>query len=123
VRVESVDTRDMNREQSDEVKAVVVGQRRRMVQYSAAKRRQLLEAAKRRWSEGASIRAVADELGVSVHTLSYWRAVEGIGKNPKVKRVEIVKAEPARSVMAFGPHGLRMQLAVDAMAELLRKLG
>jgi hypothetical protein len=39
------------------------------------------------------------------------------------RRVEIVKAEPARLVMAFGPHGLRMQLTVDEMAELLRKLG
>jgi transposase len=113
----------MNREQDGEAKTAVVVRRRRTTRYSAAKRAQLMEAAKRRWSEGASIRAVADELGVSAHTLSYWRAVEGIGKKPKVRRVEIVKAESPRSVVAVGPHGLRMQLTLDEMAELLRKLG
>jgi hypothetical protein len=111
----------MNREQDEEVKTVEV--RRRTTRYSAAKRRQLMEAAKRRWAEGASIRTVAEELGVSAHTLSYWRAVEGVGKRTKVRRVEIVKSEPVRSVVAVGPHGLRMQLTVDEMAELLRKLG
>jgi hypothetical protein len=69
----------MNREQDSEAKTTVVIRRRPTTQYSAAKRTQLMEAAKRRWSEGASIRAVVDELGVSAHTLSYWRAVEGIG--------------------------------------------
>src|SRR5687768_4519741 len=112
----------MNREQSDEVKTVEV-RKRRTTRYSAAKRRQLMETAKRRWAEGASIRDVAAEIGVSAHTLSYWRAVEGVGKNAKVRRVEIVKAEAARSVMVAGPHGLRMQLTLDEMAELLRKLG
>jgi transposase-like protein len=112
----------MNREQDDDVKAVVGG-RRRTTRYSAAKRRQLMETAKRRWTEGASIRDVAEEIGVSAHTLSYWRAVEGVSKNAKVRRVEIVKTEPTRTVTAIGPNGLRMQLTLDEMAELLRKLG
>jgi transposase len=112
----------MTREQDGEVKTVVVG-RQRTARYSMAKRRQLMETAKRRWAEGASIREVAEEIGVSAHTLSYWRAVEGIGKTAKVRRVEIVKAETGRTVMVAGPHGVRMQLTLDETAELLRKLG
>jgi hypothetical protein len=69
------------------------------------------------------MRVVAEELGVSVHTLSYWRAVEGISKKrARVRRVEIVDASP-RTIMAAGPHGLRLQLTLDDAAELLRKLG
>jgi hypothetical protein len=122
VKVEAVETRGMNREQDDEVKTVEV-RSRRTARYSSAKRRQLMEAAKRRWAEGASIRTVAEEMSVSAHTLSYWRAVEGVAKKSKVRRVEIVKTEPVRSVVAVGPHGLRMQMTIDEMAELLRKLG
>jgi transposase len=101
----------------------VRGQRRG--QYPKKLREQLLERAKKRWAEGASLRAVAEELGVSIHTLSYWRAVEGIGKKRgKVRRVEIIAAAPTtRTIVAAGPNGLRMQLTLDDVAELLRKLG
>jgi transposase-like protein len=104
--------------------SVVQEQRRTRGRYPANLRRQLIEQAKSRWAEGASMRAVAEELGVSVHTLSYWRAVEGIGKKrAKVRRVEIVAAPVTRTIVAAGPHGLRMQLTLDDAAELLRKLG
>jgi hypothetical protein len=114
----------MKTEQGEESKVMVVrAEKRGRGQYPAAERKQLLDRARRRWAEGASMRAVAEELGVSVHTLSYWRAVEGISKKrSKVRRVEIV--EPvARTIVAAGPHGLRMQLTLDDAAELLRKLG
>jgi len=39
-----------------------------------------------------------------------------------IDRVEIVDASP-RTIMAAGPHGLRLQLTLDDAAELLRKLG
>ena len=114
----------MKTEQSDESKVMMVrsGPRGRG-QYPSAVRKQLLDRARRRWAEGASMRVVAEELGVSVHTLSYWRAVEGISKKrPKVRRVEIVDTA-ARTIVAAGPHGLRMQLTLEDAAELMRKLG
>ena len=114
----------MKTEQGDESKVMVVRSGRRgRRRYPAPARKQLLDRARRRWAEGASMRAVAEELGVSVHTLSYWRAVEGISKKrAKVRRVEIVDTSP-RTIVAAGPHGLRMQLTLDDVAELLRKLG
>jgi Transposase len=114
----------MKTEQSDESKVMMVRSGRRgRGRYPAAARKQLLERARRRWAEGASMRVVAEELGVSVHTLSYWRAVEGISKKrAKVRRVEIVDTSP-RTIVAAGPHGLRMQLTLDDAADLLRKLG
>jgi hypothetical protein len=120
----SGETAGMKTEQVDESKVMVVrsgrGGRGR---YPAALRKQLLERARKRWSEGASMRVVAEELGVSVHTLSYWRAVEGTSKkSAKVRRVEIVD-RPARTIVAAGPHGLRLQLTLDEVVELLRKLG
>jgi hypothetical protein len=54
VRLEAVETRGMNREQHGELEMVEVP-KRRTTRYSSTKRRQLMDAAKRRWAEGASI--------------------------------------------------------------------
>jgi hypothetical protein len=97
--------------------------RRPLKRHSEAARRELLARAKARWAQGASIKAVAAELDVSVHTLSYWRAVEGISAKSKVQRVQVVSAQPmSRTIVATGPCGLQFELTLDDAAALLRKL-
>jgi hypothetical protein len=114
----------VTKHEADDVRAAVQRERRRgRARFSRELRDRVLEYARWRWAEGASIETVSSEVGVSAHTLSYWRAVERIGKS-KVRPVQIVAARPVdRTVIAAGPHGLRLQLTLDDVAELLRKLG
>jgi len=109
-------------EKADEKTALRV-RKRQLKRYTEAARRELLGRAKALWAQGASMAAVAAELDVSKHTLSYWRAVEGISGKRKIQRVQVVAAEPvSRTISATGPCGLRFELTLDEAAALLRKL-
>jgi len=90
-------------------------------------RERLVAYAKRRWAEGVSNKALAIELGVNRHTLSYWRAcLNGLTvarKTSPLKRVEVVVPGRQRTLTLRGPHGVRVdELTLDDVAELLRKL-
>ena len=109
-------------EKADEKTALGV-RKRQLKRYSEAGRRELLARAKMLWAQGASMAAVSAELDVNKHTLSYWRAVEGISGKHKIQRVQVVAAEPvSRTISATGPCGLRFELTLDEAAALLRKL-
>jgi hypothetical protein len=111
-------------EKADEKTALRV-RKRQLRRYTEAARRELLARAKTLWAQGASMTAVAAELDVSKHTLSYWRAVEGISGKGKAKmqRVHVIAAQPvSRTIEATGPCGLRFELTLDDAAALLRKL-
>jgi hypothetical protein len=113
----------MTKDGLQELQGMIQRERRRgRGRFSRELRDRVLHYARARWAEGASIQTVSTEVGVSAPTLSYWRAVERIGKS-KVHPVQIVARAVERSVIAAGPHGLRLQLTLDDVAELLRKLG
>ena len=95
--------------------------------FPAELRDRLVAYARRRWEEGVSNKALAVELGVNHHTLSYWRArIVGLATRRKaspLKRVEVVLPARQRTVTLRGPHGVRVDdLTLDDVAELLRKL-
>lgn len=87
-------------------------------------RERLIAYAQRRWAEGATMQDVADELGVSGHTVSYWRAQRRGA--PALRRVQIISERPLapeRRVTLRGPAGTAVDgLSLDEVAELWRKL-
>lgn len=108
-------------ERTEEKTALRV-RKRQLKRYSEAGRRELLGRAKALWAQGASMAAVAAELDVNKHTLSYWRAVEGSSGKRKLQRVQVIATPVSRTIAATGPCGLRFELTLDDAAELLRKL-
>jgi transposase-like protein len=113
-----------------ELKQLVLASRPVRGRFSDGMRERLVAYAKRRWEQGASIKAVAAELGVNHCTLSYWRARLGLPKktrpgSPKtavLKRVKVI-AEGQPGFTLHGGCGTRVDgLALGELAELLRKL-
>ena len=109
----------------DGLKALVLKTRRvGRGQFPEAIREKLMEHAQRRWREGASVKTVARELGISHHTLAYWRdRARGY-----VRPVEVVPETgavcAAGRFTVNGPHGLRVEgITLDEVAVLWRKLG
>ncbi|HVW28873.1 MAG TPA: transposase, partial [Polyangiaceae bacterium] len=59
----------------DELKALVLRARQeKQGPFPETLRQRLIRYAVERWKAGVSVRTVAAELGVSGHTLSYWKA-------------------------------------------------
>lgn len=86
-----------------------------LLSYTVARRRQ-----------GTTVRAIADELGMSWQTLSRWTGGRTSGQ--RFERVEVVAAAPAeassRTLVVHGPRGLRIEgLDLDGVAELVRRVG
>jgi transposase len=88
----------------------------------------LMGHAEARRAEGASLRAIGAELGVSDRTLWYWLR-KGCEKRPKAAskllpvRVVEVSSRQRTAVLLHGPGGVWVEgLDVPALAELLRRL-
>jgi transposase-like protein len=113
----------MTDEATDELKALVVQARQeKLGPFPETLRQRLLRYASERWQAGVSVKAVAEELGISVATLAYWRARATAVQEPKLRPVKVVE-KPERGHVAFGPCGTSVRdLSLDEVAELFRKL-
>lgn len=107
----------------DELKALVVRARQeKLGKFPETLRARLFRYAVERWRAGVSVKAVADELGMSGATLSYWRAQAVAGNTQKMRPVKIVERLERRHTVA-GPSGTQVGgLSLDEVAELFRKL-
>jgi len=92
--------------------------------YPAALRRSVVQYHREREQEGASVRKVAAELGVSEASLARWSRTEQ-ERGPAFHAIELV-AEPVRrpsGAVLHGPKGLRVEgLTVAELAELMERL-
>jgi transposase-like protein len=113
-----------------ELKQLVLASRPVRGRFSDGIRERLVAYAKRRSEQGASIKAVAEELGVNHCTLSYWRARLGLPtkarpatrKTTVLKRVKVI-AERRPGFTLRGGCGTRVDdLTLGDLAELPRKL-
>jgi transposase-like protein len=84
---------------------------------------------KEKWRAGSSLNRLGEELGISGHTVSFWRARWGEREaaSPKLRRVEVVKEKAktprAARVTMHGPAGTRIEgLNLDEVAALWSKL-
>ena len=79
-----------------------------------------------RHKAGASIKAISNELGISVHTLSYWRSVHRRQPTAALAKVKVVRAaeQPDRpEITVHGPRGMRIEgLSLLQLAELIARL-
>jgi transposase-like protein len=93
-------------------------------QVSEELQRLTLAFAEQRRSTGASWKAVGAELGVSHHTLHYWRHGHNKTKGQsKLARVEIVRESQSTEFVVHGPCELRVEhMTVVQLAELLKRL-
>jgi transposase len=73
---------------------------------------------------GVSMKEIGSELGMSFHTLSYWRARSSQPRSTSLARVKVV--EPKRTehvVVVHAPSGLRIEgLSMTQLAELIGRL-
>ena len=101
------------------------GTRRR---YSEGLRAEAVAHLRRRVKGGASVEAVASELGVSGWTLVRWSRRESVGKGPKLRRVKVVpestEVTTKAKVTLVTPDGYRIEglegRDVGAILESLR---
>ena len=112
----------------EELRALVRSDRRaRKGPFSPGLRQRLNVFLKRRWQAGESLKVLAAQLGLSDHTVQFWRSHWGerSERGVQLRRVEVIAARPiaeGRFTM-HGPAGTRMdELTLDDAAELWRKL-
>ncbi len=113
----------MTDDAKDELKALVLRAREeKQGRFPEPLRQRLMRYAVGRWKAGVSMRTVATEIGVSGHTLSYWKAqATGPGKR-KIKPVRVIEEVRSGHVVS-GPCDTRIEnLSLDEIAELFRKL-
>ena len=99
--------------------------------FPKALRDRVARHAERQRHQGVPIKATARELGLSHHTLQYWRSEKAKAKpkpEGKVKRVRVVrdqKPTTERSRLTIhGPAGTTVEgLSVEDVVEILRRLG
>ena len=82
---------------------------------------------RRRWQSGESLRKLAKQLGLSNHTVQFWRSHWGERKKrgAELRRVEVISEVPlpANHLTVHGPAGMRVDgLTTDEVADLWRKL-
>ncbi|NRA34817.1 MAG: transposase [Polyangiaceae bacterium] len=95
--------------------------------YPRGVRERVLAYARGRLASGLSWRAVADEIGLNLHTLRFWRerATGKDSKQPKKLKAVVVQSTPAAEpkLSLHGPRGTRVDgLSVESAAALLRAL-
>lgn len=103
--------------------------------YPSPLRAAVVDHTRCRLDRGESVSAVADSLGLSGQTLSYWLRSGPTGAPPRatpaMRPVSVVPADdtadqslpPGRPVLVT-PRGLRIEgLDVDALVELVQRLG
>jgi transposase-like protein len=98
-------------------------EKRRGAKYPSSLRDAVVALSVRNRSLGKSHRKTAEELGMSIQTLSYWRALarSSGGKLARVAVVEDASAAVSGLVVEYGP--LRVSgHDLAAVAELIRRL-
>lgn len=95
--------------------------------YPAELRRRILAHLERRRAEGATLSAVAAEVGVTTQTLRRW--LERDRQPAKLRRVVVTEPEPrprsavAERAILVTPTGYRVEgLSVEAVVRILRSL-
>ena len=112
----------------EELRALVRSDRRaRRGPFSTELRERLNAVLKRRWQAGESLRKLAKDLGVSNHTVQFWRSHWGERqkRGAQLRRVEVVSETPLLTSLltVHGPAGTRIEgLTSDELVELWRKL-
>jgi hypothetical protein len=103
------------------------GRAPRAVRYPAAVRRTATALARRRRADGATLKAIAHDVGVAPWTLALWLRTP---PSATIRAVDIVPEVPAtRPPVRLSPvlitrHGLRVEgLDRDALVAVLRALG
>lgn len=83
-----------------------------------------LAFAEQRRATGASWKAIGAEIGMSSHTLQYWRHGHRMTKGrSKLARVEIVRESRSTEFVVHAAGGLRIEhMTVAQLAELLKRL-
>jgi transposase len=84
----------------------------------------VLKHVEQQQAAGLSMKAIGIELGMSFHTLSYWRARHSRPQATALTRVKVVEPKRAeQDVVVHGPSGLRIEgLSVSQLAELIARL-
>lgn len=95
--------------------------------YTAALRELAAEYWRVRKAEGAALEEAAEELGIDERSLRRW--TRPASRAPRFHRVEVLPekvtaAKASSQLVLHGPGGVRVEgLDVEALAELLRRLG
>ena len=119
----------MSHKEIDELRALVRQDRRmRKGPFSIELRRRLQAFIKQRWQAGESLQELSRQLGVSDHTVHYWRSHWGerAERGVQLRRVEVIAERPltTRTVTVHGPAETRIEgLELDEVVALWRKLG
>jgi len=119
----------MSDKEIEELRALVRADRRtRRGPFSSELRETLSAFLRSRWQRGESLRELAKQLGLSDHTVHFWRSRWGERKEDRtqLRRVEVVAERPLSQgdIMMHGPSGTRVEgLSLDEVATLWRKLG
>lgn len=113
----------MTDDAKEELKALVLRTREeKQGRFPETLRQRLMRYAIGRWKTGASTRTVAAEIGVSGHTLSYWKTQTMGPAKAKMRPVKVIEESSGGHAVA-GPCGTRIEnLSLDEIAELFRKL-
>jgi predicted transcriptional regulator len=111
-----------------------MGQRGRGRPIPADVQEAALRYVRRRRDEGASQQRIADELGISQHTVSRWLSGGGESKSALVpieidygttkSRSELVVTKPQSELIVTTPRGLRIEgLDVDTLCVVVERVG
>ena len=122
----------MSDQEIEELRALILSEREgKKGPFPKALRERLNGFLKSKWQQGVPLKRVGQELGLSAHTVDYWRARWGERKrvSSKLRRVEVVSEKPKKpkraesSVTMHGPAGTRINgLSLDEAAALWSKL-
>ena len=119
----------MSDQEVEELRALILSERgKKKGPFPKALRARLNGFLKGKWQQGASLKRVGEQLGLSGPTVQYWRARWGEQdkKGAKLRRVEVTSEKvpaPKKSVTVHGPAGTRVDgLSLDDVATLWSKL-
>lgn len=118
----------MSDQEIEELKALVLSDRKaRRGPFSREVRERVQGFLKSKWRSGAQLKQLGQELGLSAHTVQYWRSRwgEGVENKAKLRRVKVASEKPvvSEAVTMHGPAGTRIDgLSLDDAAALWRKL-
>ena len=94
---------------------------------AAALQAMVVKFSEERHKAGTSIKAISNELGLSVHTLSYWRSVHRRQSTAALAKVKVVVHAAERldrsEITVHGPRGLRVEgMSLSQLVELITRL-